>query len=445
MRAYDIILKKRNGGELNPKEIEFLVLGYTEGRIPDYQMAAFTMAVFFKGMSERETLDLTMTMMDSGETISLKEIPGIKVDKHSTGGVGDTTTLVLAPLVAAAGVPVAKMSGRGLGHTGGTIDKFESIPGFKTDLPVNEMIEAVKSIGVAVVGQSGNLVPADKKLYALRDVTATVDSLPLIAASIMSKKLAAGADALVLDVKAGDGAFLKKIDDAFALASMMVQIGEGAGRETKAVITNMDQPLGKAVGNALEIKEAIHTLRGEGPQDLEELCLELGSRMLLLANNVKSIEKGKEKLKMLIEDGKALSKFKEFILNQHGNPQVVEDLTLLPQAKEKVPVKALKSGYVHGIKTESIGLGAMMLGAGRETKDALIDLSVGITVEKKVGDRVDEGDDLAFIYANSERNSEIANEVMKVVSKAYDIKTEFIERPKLVIGYVDKQGITRLT
>ncbi|MBM7614049.1 pyrimidine-nucleoside phosphorylase [Alkaliphilus hydrothermalis] len=441
MRAYDLILKKRNGHELSKEEIDFLISNYVENKIPDYQMAALSMAIFFRGLNKEETLNLTLAMMESGDTVSLKEIPGVKVDKHSTGGVGDTTTLVLAPLVAAAGVPVAKMSGRGLGHTGGTLDKFESIPDFSTDLTIDEMISAVKNTGVAVVGQTGNLVPADKKLYALRDVTATVDSLPLIASSIMSKKLAAGADALVLDVKTGDGAFLKDLDMAIELAKNMVEIGEGAGRETVAVITDMDQPLGKAVGNALEIEEAILTLRGEGPADLEELCLELGGQMLYLADAVETVEAGKETLKRLIKDGAGLEKFKELIVVQKGNPSVVDDLSLLPKASNLISVKTTKRGYIHKIQAEAIGLAATKLGAGRETKESIIDMAVGIMLEKKVGDLVNVGDEVAIIHTNEVADSSKVKEAIDFILEAYEIKEDAIIQPKLIKGIVDKTGV----
>ncbi|MDW7675727.1 MAG: pyrimidine-nucleoside phosphorylase [Bacillota bacterium] len=438
MRAYDLILKKRNGFELTASEIKFFVNGYTKGLIPDYQMAALNMAIFFQGLTKAETLHLTLAMMESGDTISLAEIPGIKVDKHSTGGVGDTTTLVLAPLVAAAGVPVAKMSGRGLGHTGGTIDKFEAIPGFQTELAIDDMINAVKNTGVAVVGQTGNLVPADKKLYALRDVTATVDSLPLIASSIMSKKLAAGADALVLDVKTGNGAFLKDLEKAFELAQTMVDIGQGAGRETVAVITNMDQPLGKAIGNSLEIEEAIRTLKGEGPADLEELCLVLGGQMLYLAKAVESASAGEAKLKELLANGLALEKLKELIRSQQGNDKVVEDLSLLPQARHKIAVTAPTSGYIHRIKAEATGIAAMILGAGRETKESVIDLAVGVTLEKKVGDKVNSGDEVAIIYTNDNPNSDKVLTAVDKIIGAYEIKPQAFAAPKLIQGYVDK-------
>ncbi|WP_026477941.1 pyrimidine-nucleoside phosphorylase [Alkaliphilus transvaalensis] len=440
MRAYDLILKKRNGNQLSKEEINFLVINYVNGNIPDYQMAAMNMAIFFKGLDKDETLNLTLAMMESGDTVSLKEIPGIKVDKHSTGGVGDTTTLVLAPLVAAAGVPVAKMSGRGLGHTGGTLDKFESIPGFSTDLTIEEMVEAVTNSGVAVVGQTGNLVPADKKLYALRDVTATVDSLPLIASSIMSKKLASGADALVLDVKTGDGAFLKDLDAAVELAKTMVEIGQGAGRETVAVITDMDQPLGKAIGNALEIEEAILTLKGEGPKDLEELCLFLGSHMLYLAKAVNSQEEGQKVLMELLNDGSGLKKLKELIEVQKGNSKVVDDLSLLPRAINQVSVKSTLRGYIHKIKAESIGVGAMKLGAGRETKESVIDLAVGIILEKKVGDFVEIGEEIAIIHTNDDEGSLKVKEAYDLILESYIIEEAPLGKPKLIKGFVNKNG-----
>lgn len=439
MRVYDLILKKRNGAELTKTEIDYLINGYVGGTIPDYQMSALAMAIYFQGMSKEETLNLTMAMVNSGDTITLKDIPGIKVDKHSTGGVGDTTTLVLAPLVAAAGAPVAKLSGRGLGHTGGTLDKLESIPGFRTEMPVADLVAAVKNCGVAVAGQTGNLVPADKLLYALRDVTATVDSMPLIAGSIMSKKLAAGADALVLDVKSGDGAFLKDRDEAFALARAMVEIGNGAGRETVAVITNMDQPLGFAVGNALEVEEAILTLRGEGPPDLEELCLVLGGWMLVLAGKVPDQEQGKAQLKQLIENGAALSKFKELIRNQHGNDAVVEDLTLLPAAAQKIMVKADAECYIGRLQAEIIGVAAMTLGAGRENKDSVIDPAVGITIAKKVGDRVNAGETLAVIHAAANADAETLESVEKMILSAYSFNEKPVDLPVLIFGSVDQK------
>lgn len=446
MRVYDLILKKRNGGELTREEIDFLISGYVGGAIPDYQISALTMAVYFRGMTKKETMDLTDAMIRSGDTVSLNKIPGIKVDKHSTGGVGDSTTLVLAPLVAAAGVPVAKMSGRGLGHTGGTLDKLESIPGFKVDLSAAEFFRAVRETGVAVISQSGNLVPADKKLYALRDLTATVDSLPLIAASIMSKKLAAGADALLLDVKTGDGAFLKDPDQSFALAEAMVEIGTGAGKRTVAIITNMDQPLGRAVGNALEMEEAIRTLRGEGPEDLEELCLILGGQMLELAQKSSSAESGAAALKKLIASGAALEALRRMITAQHGESRVVDDTSLLPRARHSVTitVPAGASGFVCRLKAEAVGLGAMMLGAGRTAKESKINLAAGVTLHKKVGDRVEPGEALALLHTDHEPASAVVEAVRAIISEAYAYSREATWPPPLVLGYVDEQGVIRL-
>ncbi len=437
MRVYDLILKKRNGQALTITEIDYLVSGYVGGSIPDYQMSALAMAIYFRGMNDEETLNLTRAMINSGETISLKSIPGTKVDKHSTGGVGDTTTLVLAPLVAAAGAPVAKLSGRGLGHTGGTLDKLESIPGFSTEMSVDDLVTAVKEIGVAVAGQTGNLVPADKMLYALRDVTATVDSMPLIAGSIMSKKLAAGADALVLDVKTGDGAFLKSREEAFELARSMVSIGNGAGKKTVAIVTNMDQPLGRAVGNALEVEEAILTLRGEGPPDLEELCIFLGGWMLTLSGKCSDPHEGREKLAEMIKSGKAINKFKELVNRQHGNDAVAEDLSLLPSTANKVNVKTASAGYVRRIKAETIGVAAMTLGAGRENKDSIIDPAVGITVNKKIGDKVKIGETLAVIHAREDATPELVDAVEEMILSAYELHSEPVEKPDLIFGTVE--------
>ncbi len=398
MRAYDIILKKREGKELSKEEINFLIEGYTTGDIPDYQLSAWAMAVYFKGMNSTETAYLTTAMAESGDIIDLSAINGFKVDKHSTGGVGDTTTLVLAPLVAAAGLPVAKMSGRGLGHTGGTIDKLESIKGFDVNLSREEFIEAVNKHGVAVVGQTGNLTPADKKLYSLRDVTATVDSIPLIASSIMSKKIAGGANGIVLDVKVGSGAFMKDYKEAKKLAKSMVDIGNEVGRVTRAVITDMDQPLGKAVGNSLEVKEAIETLKNNGPQDLKELCLTLGSNMLLNAEKVDAFEEGYNLLKDILNSGKALEKFKEFISAQNGDPRVVEDYSLLPEAKNIIEVKSEKTGYINKINALEVGLTAMEVGAGRETKEDEINKAVGVVLNKKRGEKVKKGEILAYLH-----------------------------------------------
>ncbi len=413
MRMVDIIAKKRDGKELTTEEINFFIQGYTKGIIPDYQASSLAMAIYFQDMSDRERADLTMAMVNSGETIDLSAINGIKVDKHSTGGVGDTTTLVLAPLVAALDVPVAKMSGRGLGHTGGTIDKLESINGFNVELTKDEFIELVNRDKVAVIGQTGNLTPADKKLYALRDVTGTVNSIPLIASSIMSKKIAAGADAIVLDVKTGAGAFMKTNEEAEALAHAMVKIGNNVGRKTMAIISDMSQPLGFAIGNALEVKEAIDTLKGEGPADLTELVLTLGSQMVVLAKKANTLEEARKMLIEVIENGKALEKFKIFLKNQGGDPAVVDNPEKLPQAKYKIDVPAQKSGFVSNIVADEIGVAAMLLGAGRATKEDKIDLAVGLMLRKKVGDKVEKGETLVTIYANSE-------DVENVIAKIYE-------------------------
>lgn len=402
VRMVDVIEKKRNGGILSKEEIELFVDGYTNGTVPDYQASAFLMAVYFKGMNAQEQAHLTTAMVASGEQIDLSAIEGVKVDKHSTGGVGDTTTLILVPLVAACGVPVAKMSGRGLGHTGGTLDKLEAIEGFHIELTKEQFVQQVNDLKLAVIGQSGNLTPADQLIYALRDVTATVDSIPLIASSIMSKKIAAGADAIVLDVKSGDGAFMKTMEDAKALAEAMVAIGNRVGRNTMAIISDMSQPLGYAIGNSLEIKEAIETLRGHGPDDLTELCLVLGSQMVVLGGGAKTLDEARVMLEKVIENGKALTLFGDLIEAQGGNRAVVEDLSLLPTAKYEIAVLAKQSGYVTKIEADDLGIAAMLLGAGRATKEDEIDLAVGITLHKKVGDYVDEGEALATIHANTE-------------------------------------------
>lgn len=413
MRMVDIIEKKRDGQELTTAEINFFIEGYTKGEIPDYQASALAMAIYFQDMNDRERADLTRAMVESGDTIDLSAIDGIKVDKHSTGGVGDTTTLVLAPLVASLGVPVAKMSGRGLGHTGGTIDKLESIAGFHVELTREQFIDLVNRDKVAVIGQSGNLTPADKKLYALRDVTGTVNSIPLIASSIMSKKIAAGADAIVLDVKTGDGAFMKTQEDAEELAHAMVRIGNHVGRKTIAIISDMSQPLGFAIGNALEVKEAIETLQGKGPKDLTELVLTLGSQMVILAGKAKTSEEAKEMLLDAIHSGKALAKFKEFLANQGGDASIVDDLTKLPQAKYKIELPAKQSGYISRMVADEIGVASMILGAGRATKEDAIDLAVGLVLHKKVGDKVEEGESILTIYSNREN-------VEDVKQKLYD-------------------------
>lgn len=411
MRMVDLIAKKRDGKELTTEEINFVIEGYTKGDIPDYQVSAWAMAIYFQDMSERERADLTMAMVNSGDTIDLSAIEGIKVDKHSTGGVGDTTTLVLAPLVAALDIPVAKMSGRGLGHTGGTIDKLESIEGFHVEISKDEFVNLVNTHKIAVIGQTGNLTPADKKLYALRDVTGTVNSIPLIASSIMSKKIAAGSDAIVLDVKTGAGAFMKTAEDAKELAHAMVSIGNNVGRKTMAVISDMSQPLGRAIGNSLEVQEAIDTLRGHGPADLEELCLALGRQMVYLAGKAATLEEAEEQLKEVIRNGKALEKFKEFIANQGGNPAVADDPSLLPQASYLIDVPARQDGVVAEIVADEIGTAAMLLGAGRATKDSEIDLAVGLMLNKKIGDRVQAGESLVTIYANRENVDDVIEKI----------------------------------
>ena len=403
MRFVDIIEKKRDGNALTTEEIQFFITNYTNGTIPDYQVSALLMAIYYQGMTSKECADLTSAMMYSGDTVDLSSINGIKVDKHSTGGVGDTTTLVLAPLVAALDVPVAKMSGRGLGHTGGTNDKFESIPGFKIELGKQDFINQVNEKGVAVIGQSGNLTPADKKLYSLRDVTATVNSIPLIASSIMSKKLAAGADAIVLDVKTGDGALMKNMADSEKLAHEMVNIGNQIGRRTMAIISDMSQPLGFAIGNALEVKEAIDTLKGHGPADLTELVLTLGSQMVVLANKAKTLDEAREKLQEVIKNGKAVEKFKTLIEAQGGDSSIVDHPEKLASAPYQIALPALKSGYVSRIIADQIGIAAMQLGAGRATKEDVIDPSVGIMLHKKVGDKVAEGEALLTIHANTDK------------------------------------------
>ncbi|HEY2421980.1 MAG TPA: pyrimidine-nucleoside phosphorylase [Neobacillus sp.] len=428
MRMVDLIEKKRDGQELSTEEINFIINGYTEGSIPDYQISALTMAIYFKGMTQRERADLTMAMVESGDQIDLSQIEGIKVDKHSTGGVGDTTTLVLGPLVAAVGVPIAKMSGRGLGHTGGTIDKLESVKGFHVEIENEEFIELVNKNKIAVIGQSGNLTPADKKLYALRDVTATVDSIPLIASSIMSKKIAAGADAIVLDVKTGAGAFMKTLDDSRELAKAMVRIGNNVGRRTMAVISDMSQPLGYAIGNALEVKEAIDTLKGEGPEDLTDLCLTLGSHMVYLADKASSLAEARTLLENVIKDGSALDKFKVFLSSQGGDASIVDDPSKMPQAKFTFELEAKEDGYVAEIIADEVGTAAMILGAGRATKESVIDLAVGLVLQKKIGDKVKKGESLVTIYSNFED----VNEVKEKLYENIKISSDKVEAPILI-------------
>ncbi|SIO24864.1 pyrimidine-nucleoside phosphorylase [Carnobacterium alterfunditum] len=418
MRMVDLITKKQHGKALTTEEINTMIEEYTAGKIPDYQMSAMLMAIYFKDMDDREKSDLTMSIVHSGEEIDLSAIKGIKVDKHSTGGVGDTTTLVLAPLVASLGVPIAKMSGRGLGHTGGTIDKLESIPGFHVELTQEKFIELVNKNKVAVVGQSGNLTPADKKLYALRDVTSTVESIPLIASSIMSKKIAAGADAIVLDVKTGAGAFMKTTEDARLLAHAMVQIGNSVGRNTMAVISDMSQPLGFAIGNALEVKEAIDTLNGKGPADLLDLCLTLGSQMVHLAGIGKDLDEARSLLEESIENGKALEKFKTFVASQGGDISVIDNPELLPKAEYQVDILANRAGYISEIIADELGIAAMILGAGRATKESEIDLAVGIVLHKKVGDAVKKGEALLTIHTNKEEIPEVEQKIWEGITIA---------------------------
>lgn len=433
MRMYDLIMKKRNGNALSNDEINFMVQGYTKGEIPDYQMSAMTMAIYFQGMNEQETLALTMAMAHSGDMLDLSDIKGIKVDKHSTGGVGDKTSLALTPMVAALGIPVAKMSGRGLGHTGGTIDKLESFTGFSTAISEEQFKENVNRIGIAIMGQTADLAPADKKLYALRDVTATVDNMSLIASSIMSKKLAAGAEAIVLDVKTGSGAFMKKEADAFLLAKEMVRIGNGAGRKTTAVISDMDQPLGFAVGNALEVREAIDTLKGNGPEDFVELCLTLGSQMVVAGGKAESVEEARKMLAKVLEDQSALDKLAEFVGAQGGDKALVYHPEGLPKASLIEEIVSPVDGYIEHIVCDEIGICSLILGGGRETKESEIDLSVGLVLSKKVGDYVKRGESLATIHANDSEKLRLAKDRF---IKAYTFSETPVEKKKLIKGIV---------
>lgn len=437
MRMYDIIMKKRSGMALSKEETDYMIKGYTIGEIPDYQMAAFLMAVYFKGMTKEETVNLTMAMADSGDRLDLSAIEGLKADKHSTGGVGDKTSLVLGPMVAALGVPVAKMSGRGLGHTGGTIDKLESFPGFSTNLTTEQFINNVNTIKIAIVGQTANLAPADKKLYALRDVTATVDNISLIASSIMSKKLAAGSDAIVLDVKTGNGAFMKTEADAVALAREMVQIGNDAGRNTVAVISDMNQPLGYAVGNALEVKEAIDTLAGHGPEDLLELAVTLGSYMLLGVKRFETQEEAKAALYSVIKDGSALAKLAEFVEAQGGDKEAVYNTELLPKASIVMEIKAEEDGFVEKIETDEIGMVSLILGGGRETKESEIDLSVGVIIKKKIGDFAGKGETVAILHGNDLSRLEQAR---KRLIGAYAFSKTPVTKNALIKWIVTAQG-----
>ena len=439
MRMYDLIMKKRNSLELSKEEISYIIKEYVAGNIPDYQMSAFLMTIYFKGMSKEETLYMTMEVAHSGDMVDLSSIKGVKVDKHSTGGVGDKTTLIIAPIVASLGVKVAKMSGRGLGHTGGTVDKLESIPNFKTILSREEFFNIVNKIGVSVIGQSGNLAPADKKLYALRDVTATVDSIPLIAISIMSKKLAAGNDCILLDVKTGSGAFMKTVDSAIELAKEMVDIGSNAGKNTLALITDMDIPLGYNIGNSLEVIEAVETLRGRGPKDLTEVCIQLSANMLYLAGKG-SIEECIHLANRAIEDGSAYNKFIEMVEAQGGDSNVIKDVDKFEKSKYVFEVKSEYSGYIYSMDTESLGIASVMLGAGRETKDSIIDFSAGIIINKKYGEYIEAGEVLATMYANDESLFEAA---AKKYLEAIEIKNTRPEIKPLIYARVSKDEISK--
>lgn len=440
MRMYDVIEKKKQGKELSGEEIEFFVHGAVTGEIPDYQTSALLMAVCFQGMTERETADLTLSMADSGETVDLSSIPGIKVDKHSTGGVGDKTTLIVAPLVAYLGVPVAKMSGRGLGHTGGTLDKLESIPGMKIAIDRERFLQIVREIGVSVIGQSGNLDPADKKLYALRDVTSTVDSIPLIASSIMSKKIAAGSDCILLDVKTGNGAFMKTREDSIKLARTMVSIGERAGRRTIALITGMNQPLGFAIGNALEVAEACRALKGRGPSDLEEVCVELAANMLVLAEKGK-LQDCRSMARQSLADGSGFQKLKEMVAAQGGDESILEDSARFPQAKLQYDVKAETEGYLYSMDTEQCGIASMQLGAGREKKDDPVDFSAGIVLRKKIGEPVKAGETLATLYTSAAGKCESAR---RTFLHSVEIKPEKPALEPYVYARVTREGVQRV-
>lgn len=439
MRMYDLIEKKKHGGTLTRRELHEMIREFVEGKIPDYQMAAMLMAIYFKGMEEEEITDLTLEMASSGDMADLSGIQGVKVDKHSTGGVGDKTTLVIGPLVASLGVKVAKMSGRGLGHTGGTIDKLESIPGFETAIPRERFFQIVNETGIAVIGQSGNMVPADKKLYALRDVTATVDSIPLIASSIMSKKLAAGSDGIVLDVKTGSGAFMKELEDAVALAQEMVAIGTGAGRQCCALITDMDVPLGSAIGNSLEVMEAIDTLKGEGPGDLTEVCLQLAAHMLFMAEKG-GIETCYDMAKEALMDGRGLKALAAMVEAQGGDPAYILEPERFEKAAFSLCVQAEEEGFITHIDTARCGVVSVMLGAGRSRKEDALDYSAGIRLKKKYGDFVKKGDTIAVLYASRE---ELLEEASKKLLSAYTIGSEAPAEKKLVYARVTKDETIR--
>lgn len=432
MRAVDLIIKKRDGEVLSKEEIKFLINGYVNGQIPDYQISALLMAIVFRGLNSDERVALTHEMLHSGEVIDLSHLEGLLVDKHSTGGVGDKTTLVVAPIVAACGLLIPKMSGRGLGHTGGTLDKLESIPNFNIFLTSQEFAKQVSEIGIAVIGQTANITPADKQLYALRDVTGTVESVGLIASSIMSKKLASGADYILLDVKVGEGAFMKTFEEAQELAHAMVDIGNRSNRKTVAVLTNMNEPLGEMVGNSLELIEAIETLKGNGPKNFTTLCYELSSELLLMTKLVGTKEEGLAKVKEVIDNGEALEKLRQMIIYQSGNPDVIEDYTLFPSAENKIKVRSIKTGYISDINALEVGKAAMILGAGRLTKDGTIDLGVGVQVIGKVGTKVNQGDVMAIIYGNG-KNEEEAYEMLLNAFKIVDAK---VEASKIILDIV---------
>jgi len=434
LRAYEIIFKKRWGKDLSSSEIDFMVNQFVKGLIPNYQMSAFLMAIAINGMNIDETISLTKSFVYSGDIIDLSSIPGIKVDKHSSGGVGDTTTLIVAPIVAVAGIPVAKMSGRGLGHSGGTIDKLESIPGFNTKISEEDFIKQVKDIKVAIAGKIGNVVPADKLIYALRDVTATVDSLPLIASSIMSKKIAGGSDAIVLDVKVGSGAFIDDENEAEKLAKIMVDIGKGFGKKMKAVITDMSQPLGNAIGNSLEVEEAIKVLKGNGKPDLREVCTNIASNMLLLGEKVNDIKKGIELVEEILTSGIGLQKFKQFISYQGGNSNITEDISLLPRAKYKDKLIADSNGFIKKIDCKKIGIASIILGAGREKKEDVIDYSVGIVMKKRIGNEVRKKEEICTIYANDFTKIE---EAKKILKKSIEISKKRVSSPVLIKKIID--------
>lgn len=441
MRMYDLIEKKKCGQELSKEEIQWMIDEYVKGTIPDYQMSAFLMSVYFKGMTDEELTVLTLAMAHSGDMVDLSTIEGIKADKHSTGGVGDKTTMIVAPIVAACGVKIAKMSGRGLGHTGGTIDKLESIPGFRVAIDTEEFFEIVNKVGISVVGQSGNLAPADKKLYALRDVTATVDSIPLIAASIMSKKLAAGSDCILLDVKTGSGAFMKSLEDSIKLAEKMVSIGTKAGRKIAALITNMDIPLGHAIGNSLEVIEAVDVLNGKGPEDLAQVSFELAANMLYLAEKG-TLEECRSKVQEAVNSGAALSKLKDMVLAQGGDVSVIEDTNNFKKAEYYYDVVAPHSGIITHINTEEVGVASVALGAGRETKESAIDYQAGIVLRKKTGEQVQVGDVLATLYSSS---FEMIQAGEKLFLESYTIDPEGKENVEpLIYARVTEQGVERL-